>query len=354
MPNNPVQIILNDQDFHQAPEPGQPPRNKDFFDNADPAFATHKQSMLAAIDTITAEVSASPYGPATYLKVQMRSEALAKSYRPVGWLFKPDQFPCVGADAVGTLYFRAPLIYLGFLRRRIEAAEATVEIKYRQADNEPYKAPSTARAEAGAIESIEIAPPSQKRAFSISAAMAAFDDPRVVSGYHVELFETPDDRFIADDPIGRIALRRSLEGLLASFGRGARSYVTSAVGRTPVLELQLTTGAHPALIDNLSGLSHGDVSLAPAPASIDHNTARHDAVLSALQGHPLVRAILPPVLLHITDEELARTPGQRSTFWRSHWRCPSRPLMPHTPVLGSSTRGSRRCSMIGWSAASTT
>jgi hypothetical protein len=165
-----------------------------------------------------------------------------------------------------------------------------------------------ARAEVGAIESIEIVPPAQKRAFSVSSTMAAFDDPRVVSGYHVELFETPDDRVIADDPIGRIALRRSLEELLASFGQGARSYVTSAVGRTPVLELQLTTGAHPALIDNLSGLSRGDVSIPLPAASIDRSSARHEAVLSALQGHPLVRAILPPVLLHITDEEAARAP----------------------------------------------
>lgn len=66
MPNNPVQIILNDQDFHQAPDPGQPPRNKDFFDGADQAFARHKQSLLASIDAIIAEIRQSPYGPAAY------------------------------------------------------------------------------------------------------------------------------------------------------------------------------------------------------------------------------------------------------------------------------------------------
>jgi hypothetical protein len=83
--------------------------------------------LLAAIDAITGEIRQSPYGPAAYLKVQMRSEVLARSYRPVGWLFKRDQFPCVGADAVGTLYFRAPLIYLTVLRQRVEQAEVTVE-----------------------------------------------------------------------------------------------------------------------------------------------------------------------------------------------------------------------------------
>jgi hypothetical protein len=96
MPNNPVQIILNDRDFHQAPDPGQPPRNKDFFDGADRAFVAHQLVLLATIDRIIDEIHTSPFGPAAYLRVQMRNEALAKSYRPVWWLFKPDQFPCVG------------------------------------------------------------------------------------------------------------------------------------------------------------------------------------------------------------------------------------------------------------------
>ncbi|MDF3181180.1 S8 family peptidase [Mesorhizobium sp. P17.1] len=303
MPNNPVQIILNDRDFHQAPDPGQPPRNKDFFEGADNAFVAHRIALVAAIDRIIEELRTSPYGPAAYLKVQMRNEALAKSYRPVWWLFKPDQFPCVGADAVGTLYFRSPLIYLKALRQRIEQAEPSVEIKYRKADNQPYKAPTIARAEVGAIESIEIAPPEQKRAFSTAAALAAFEDPRAVSGYQVELFETPTERVIADDPLGRIALRRSLEQLLLSLGLGARSYLAFEEGRTPVLEVQLTTQPVEALLDNRTGAAGGDAGLEIRPSAMDRNPERHEAALNALQKHPLVRAILPPVLLELTDDK---------------------------------------------------
>jgi hypothetical protein len=302
MPNNPVQIILNDRDFHQAPDPGQPPRNKDFFEGEDRAFVAHKDSLLASIDRIIEEIRVNPYGPAAYLKVQMRNEALAKSYRPVWWLFKPDQFPCVGADAVGTLYFRSPLIYLKGLRQRVEQAEAIVETKHRRKDNKPYKAPTVARAEVGAIESIEIAPPEQKRAFSTAAALAAFEDPRAVSGYQVELFETPVARVIADDPIGRIVLRRSLERLLLSLGMGARSYLAFDVGRTPVLEVQLTTQPAEALIDNRAGVAGSDAGIEIRVYSIDRNPERHEAALNALQKHPLVRAILPPVLLELTDD----------------------------------------------------
>ena len=148
----------------------------------------------------------------------------------------------------------------------------------------------------------EIAPPEAKRSFTTSAALAAFADPRTVSGYHVELFETPEDHVIADDPLGRSALQRSLAKLLVSFGQGARSYVAAAIGRTPVLELQLTRADHPALIDNRAGPAGSDVAQSPLPGPVDDNPKRHDEVLVALQSHPLVRAILPPIRLQISDD----------------------------------------------------
>jgi hypothetical protein len=260
---------------------------------------------LAAIDAITAEIKASPYGPAAYLKVQMRSEALAKSYRPVGWVFKPDQFPCVGADAVGTLYFRAPLIYMRVLRQRIGDAELAVAIKRRKRDDMPYKAPTAARAEVGAIDTIEITPPEEKRTFSTAAAMSMLADPRTVSGYHIELFETPSAPEIADDPRGGNELRRSLEQLVLSFGEGTRAYFSAVIGRTPVLEMQLTSGAERALIDNRVGIVGGDGAGALSSAEIDRTPARHEAALSALQRHPLVRAIRPPVQLQLTEDQAA-------------------------------------------------
>lgn len=308
MPNNPVQIILNDRDFQQVPDPGQFPRNKDFFEGADRAFVEHQNILLAAIDRIIVDVTGSPYGPATYLKVQMRNEALAKSYRPVSWLFKSDQFPCVGADGVGTLYFRAPLIYLRKLRQRIQEAEPSVAIKYRQKDNMPYKAPTVARAEVGAIESIEIVSPEHKRDFSIETALSAFENPRVVSGYLIELFETSSDKVIADDPLGKIALRRSLEKLLLSLDNGTRSYFAFGIGRTPILEVQLTTQSSKALIDNRTGLERNDAIQTVGYSLIDRNPERHEVTLNALQKHPLVRAILPPILLELTDDASQEVP----------------------------------------------
>lgn len=303
MPNNPVQIVLNDTDFHRAPDPGQPPRPKDFFADADRAFVAHRDGLADTLDRIIAEVERSPFGPATYLNVQMRTEALAKSYRPVYWLFKPDQFPCVGAEAVGTLYFRAPLIYLRGLKARIEKAESTVRIVERQADGKPYPAPTLKRAEVGAIETIEIASPTEKRSFSTAAAMEMFADPATVSGYQIDLFEGLDAQEIASDATGRTELFRSLERMLLSFGPGTRTLLSVRVGRMPVLEFQLTQGESPAIVDNRLGLLRGDVAPAPAPTLIDRNADRHETALNLLQRHPLVRAIRPPLRLQLVDSD---------------------------------------------------
>ena len=304
MPNNPVQIVLNHEDFLRAPDPRKPGPNKDFFDGDDAGFRRHKQMLLDKIEEIVSRIKGSSYGPAAYLRVQMRTEALAKSYRPNRCLFTSDLFPCVGADGIGTIYFRAPLIYLNRLSQRINAAEPRVEVKVSRHTGRPYKATTRARSEVGAIEAIDIAPPEDKRRFSTAAALQMLRDPYTVSGYHVELFETPSDQVIADDPLGRLALRRSLEQVLLSLGAGARTFLAPDVGRTPVLELQLTKSEDPPLIENRLRLASTDLALSPTPAAMDLSVERHDTALAALAQHPLVRAIHPPVQLRLVDAEL--------------------------------------------------
>lgn len=310
MPNNPVQIILNDGDFLRAPEPGRGGTEKDFFSGNDRGFASHKQELLGRIEEIAQTINDWSYGPAAYLRVRMRPAALAKSYRPNSVLFTKDNFPCVGADGVGTLYFRTPQIYLGRLRRRIEDAEVTVITKVNGKTGEPYKAPSRARSEVGAIDSVEIAPPSEKRDFSTSEALEMLQDPATVSGYLVELFETPSEAVIADDPLGRVALLSSLEETLRGFGAGLRTFLVPPVGRTPVMEFQLTRSDHPAFIDNLRGMAFGELVPRLDRTELDMSTERHETVLRKLAAHPLVRTIRPPVRLGLADTETPMAIGE--------------------------------------------
>lgn len=333
MPSNPVQIILNDADFLRAPEPGKGGGNKDFFENADVEFNAHKMQILQSIDAIILAVQASQYGPATFLKVQMREAALAKSYRPVSCLFQKDQFPCVGADAVGTLYFRAPLIYLSDLRRRVEQAEQTVVINISKNTGLPYSAPSAARAEVGAIDNIEIAPIAAKRNFSTAAAMQMFSDPRTVSGYHIELFETPSRNVIADDPLGHSALLNSLQKILLSFGPGTRTLLATKLGRTPVLEFQLTRSDEPALVDNRLGLAGRDVTVIARGGPVDLSSDRHENALTTLAGHPLVRAINPPIQLQLGSQDIP-APQESGTSSGSHVAIPAPIQGASYPIVG--------------------
>ena len=303
MPNNPVQIILNDDAFLRAPEIGRRGLEKDFFDNNDAGFERHKAELLASVDEIYATISSWSYGPAAYLRVRMRVEALAKSYRPNIALFSNDTFPCVGASGVGSLYFRAPLIYLRRLRNRIEQAENQVEEKVSRRTGRPYKAPSRVRSEVGAIDTIEISPPREKCAFTAAEAIAMHRDPGAVSGYLVELFETPRDPEISDDPLGRSALLSSLEETFIGFGPGTSVFLTPPIGRTPVLEFQLAEDGRPAFIENLRGVVTSEISRHGHRGALDLSEDRHKQVLDDLAAHPLVRAIRPPVMLELDDAE---------------------------------------------------
>jgi Subtilase family len=309
MSNNPVQIILNHEDFLRAPEPGQAGPGKDFFAGADTLFARHKQTLLTSLDRISKTIKESSFGPAAYIKVQMRSQALAKSYRPNRWLFTDEQFPCVGADGIGTIYFRAPLIYLQAIRLRMEQAELTVEIRVSKKTGEQYSNPSRARSEVGAIETVSIAPAADKRTFSTSAGIQMMKDPRTASGYRVELFETPTDNVIADDPLGQRALLKSLEKNLLELGPGTRTILATKIGRTPVLEIQLTKSKKPAVVDNRLGLATRDISPLALSGPPDFNQKRHKTALIKLAQHPLVRKILPPIQLQLSESQ--KPPGNQ-------------------------------------------
>ncbi len=181
MPNNPVQIVLNDDAFLRAPDPKRGGTDKDFFEDSDAAFVKHRDGLLAVLQKIENDVARWPYGPLCYLRIRMRIEAIAKSYRPNRAIFLADQFPCVGAGAPGELYFRAPLIHFARLRRHIAIAEDEGETRISRETGQPYHFVTRNRCEVGAIETIELAPSNLKRSFATDAAVAALSDPRAAS-----------------------------------------------------------------------------------------------------------------------------------------------------------------------------
>jgi subtilisin family serine protease len=307
MPHNPVQFVANGEDFLQAPEPGRKGPEKDFFEDRDAAFAAHQEVLIAALDTIDAAITAAKNGPATYIRVVLREAALAKSYRPNTALLTPDRFPCVGAGAIGELFFFLPQVHIPTLKTRIRQAEPTVDVRQSKT-GQTYRNPSRLRSEVGAIQTIEIMPPALKRSFSAQAAVQSLLDPHTFPGYQVELFEVPTLNEIAADRWGRRELFESLMQVLLTLGNGARSYILPSVGRIPMLEVQLTRSSDaPALVD-LSQLATTSADTVPSVPDVDPAVERHEAALNRLAEHPLVRRIDPPVQLVLDQQNANSTP----------------------------------------------
>jgi len=297
MPNNPVQIVLNDGAFIRAPEPGRAGPDKDFFEADDAGFLVHKSNLIRQLDEISSSLAASRFGPLTYIRVRMRVDAIAKSYRPNKALFLADQFPCVGAGAPGELFFRLPLIHLGRLRSRFELAELNAETRISRNTGKPYHFVTKYRAELGAIESIEIMAPSNKRSFSAADAVQAMQQPNAASGYVIELFEhAPLSAVQSSDVLGLKKSFDTLQGEISRFGDGIYAAILPSPGGLPSVELLVTNSPNKALLEDRRTVK-GELTLAPVLVELNTNVHRHEDVLNALANHPLVRRIRFPVLL---------------------------------------------------------
>lgn len=300
MAKTPARIIVNTNRFIVAPDPVTVGGHKDFFDQlGNPAFVLHRDGLVAMVNEVSAELEKSPFGSITYVKVQMREEALAKTHRPNKFLMPKDQYTCVGGDDIGVLYYRMTLPLLDSLRARIAGAEEIVVEKVHQTTGEIRLAPSRARSEVGAIGLIEIARPVDKRDFSTSAAVSVFEDPWVASGYLVELFETPADGDERSD--GLSEMFQTLQETVSAAGLGTRAQLWGVAETAPILDLLLTNEERPPIVDLTGAPSVRSRAMSPRPTLLDQNPVRHEAVLNALARHPLVRNIEPPIRLHISE-----------------------------------------------------
>lgn len=309
MPNNPVQIVLNDDSFIRAPEPGRAGPDKDFFEGDDSGFIQHKTAMIARLDEIDTSLAASHFGPITYVRVRMRLEAIAKSYRPNKALFLDDQFPCVGAGAPGELFFRLPRHHLKRLRARFEAAELAGETRTSRTTGEKYHYVSRNRSELGAIQTIEIYAAADKRSFAAATAVEAMLQPSAASGYVIELFEqSPLDAYRDADILGLRQCFETLQAVIAAIGDGTYAALLPSPGGMPSIELLITDAHQKPLIEDRRAIK-GELTNIPASAAVSVDVERHERALSAVAAHPLVRRIRFPVLLESSNAPSA--PGSR-------------------------------------------
>ncbi|EZP33975.1 S8 family peptidase [Pseudomonas sp. RIT288] len=184
MANNPVQVVLQTDQYMKLPEGGGGGGAKDFYEDRDEEFKRHKQQLLKQVESIRTALSRTGPRQVGYVKVRLQSNALAKSHRPVDALFKPKSLPLVGSGALGELYFEVTPDTLESVADAISGAEE--KVTKRDAKNKLQA--SAARSETGAIEEIALPSLQDKRAFSFETAIDHFERWPGARYFTVELF----------------------------------------------------------------------------------------------------------------------------------------------------------------------
>lgn len=301
----PIQVLLDTKRFIDVPEPQQfGGGNKDFYSGDDRGFAEHKRKVRGKLQAIGSSLQSRNDGLG-FVKVQMREDALAKSYRPLGALFTESHgFALVGAERIGEMIFQATPAAIARLDRIIEdKAEDTPRVAPNAKTGVLEKRPTGYRSEVGAIDDVNLHNPVDRLSFSAEEAVAWFSQPNVLGGYIVELFRPDPDRG-AEAVSAAIS---KLKSALASIGGiSVRPFLpsqqTSQYGAPPlIVTAQLTKRDEPhvALPFNPDGQPQqatGNVERRES-GERDLSVSRHQKLLTLLSEQSLVRSIeLPPLI----------------------------------------------------------
>lgn len=282
MPNNPVQVVLNTNNFIVRPETTTGGSAKDFFVDRNAAFAAHQKRILGELDQIGRRIAERPEEGIQYAHVVLQSEAWAKTKRPTTTVLRPDNIPMIGGGDLGELLVEFTTENLPAVRRAV--AEAEIEVRLgRDKENREVPKPTRKRSEVGAISTIRLHEPSDRRAFSLDEAIAWLEEPRSGGFYIVETFAGARD--VAGDEDNRRRRGRA-KALLESLQTGLAALNLS------IEEIELPERWRDQRFIFLR-------VNAPARATREDRSAIHQRLLEFLDHHSAVRRILLPPLIEI-------------------------------------------------------
>jgi hypothetical protein len=303
----PVQVFLDTKKFIGTQEVRPPRGRHDFFADNDRGFAVQKAKIRRRLQDISTAMRAQNQ-LAGFMRVQMRENALAKSYRPLGSLFtEAHGFAFVGTERIGEILLQVTPAALERLDAIIEEkAEETVRLVPNKMTGRPEPRVSGYRSEVGGIAEIDLHDSHDRVSFTAEEAIAWLKQPGIIGGYVVELFRPK----VQLAPHELASLVGNLHTALSElpFGVVARSFLptdpTSAYGEpTLAMSIQLPRDGSDKDIalpfsETGTGLSLGDPSKG---ATIRHtrnlNVSDHQKFLDALASQALVRHVdLPPLM----------------------------------------------------------
>ncbi|UMB77401.1 S8 family peptidase [Dickeya fangzhongdai] len=292
--NNPIQVILNSEQYKSIPEKNNIGSNTDFYADRDDAFVRHKKNLLNEIEYVRSQLhqSGSRIG---LVKIELNPQALAKSHRPVNSLFPSDRSPIVGALGIGELLIQVTDKTLVHSYGKILGTEETTRKVFDKTKEQLVAKPSVAKSETGAIDRISFYGNEQKLSFT-QEDLAAWqaDEDESFAGYQVELvnYKTVDSRIETITPHNLRAMHRDLTEKLQILGSGI--YITKMTKQENQSNMVMVQLLKPERRDFTVSFDKR-LENAFSPDEVDLNPERHRLLLLILSASPLVKRItLPP------------------------------------------------------------
>lgn len=293
MPNNPLQVVLNANDYQHVPERTGGGAVKDFYQGRNDAFVAHQQKLLTDLDQIGRAMARDDRPVLAYMHVALNEDAWAKTKRPTMKLLPPTKVPLVGGTNLGDMIVELTPENIAEIRGSISEAEKEVPLARDRDTNELKPKPSRARGEVGAIRALRAHHAADRRSFSSEEAVAWLADPRSGGAYLVETFIDPRH---AEGDFARNLRRRAIE---------AYDDLQRGLGQLGLpLEVEDTGKRWNSVRWLLLRLRSQAIS-------------EHETLLRFLDEHPIVRRVALPPILEI-EHAVVPAPGAQSTISSPH------------------------------------
>lgn len=287
MPNNPIQILLNAQNYVRLAEVTPGGSVKDFYEGRDAAFQEHKKVLQEQISGLRRDAAAALGADSVFFaKVDLQSRAWAKSHRPYQKVFPPAVIRSVAGSELGSIVVEVDDSDL----RRIEATVQLAENAVTEVDKHGKLKPSRVRSEVGAIKSLRLYGPSDRRKFSAAQAVRWLSDPRTGGTYYIETFVSDEDK----DGQPGTRLRARAHEMLATF-EGTLRETTLPIKWSRVNRDWLPCTLYMVKVND-------DVQNEQEKLDV------HSELLKLLERLPIVKSIILPPVLQAADLEEGKGP----------------------------------------------
>lgn len=309
MPNEPVQLLLNTGRLRAERETSTPVDNgTDFYAGNDRAFARHRHGLAAALRAVRDALAAdTQFGSVGYVKVTMQPNAIAKSHRPQGALFRARWTPHVATEGIGEPIFAVTPESLRYVIDAIESAETTVVDKTNKTTGAVAPHPSRKRCEASAIANVALWTEQDRRNFSAAEAAAWLSKAGTGGRYVVTCFPVASASHVPHLIDQTMVAEERLNAVI-----DANPSTTQSLRDTNYGGRILTLGIGASERSAVSASSRDDIAESRMEAAVSPSPQQHQELLDALGRNPRVRSIaLPPIISaeHADDTTLGEEVG---------------------------------------------